>query len=179
VVELQLKKIECRLNVCTAPARLGVTQISGCGDGGAGAACSSLDAEGVAAGCTADETLLLVSTEDPARVLSLDWASGLLRKPPLGSADESSLPRQQYGAQLSGGEAVWGAGTLSEMRRNKMLESLSCGSDDAHRHLLFTGMEDPPKADGEIRVISDCHFRKTATEYDSKPGIKWLSCTEK
>jgi hypothetical protein len=31
----------------------------------------------------------------------------------------------------------------------------------------------------EHRVISDCHFRKTGTEYDRKPGIKWLSCTEK
>jgi hypothetical protein len=31
----------------------------------------------------------------------------------------------------------------------------------------------------ENRVISDCHFRKTGTEYDKKPGIKWLSCTEK
>jgi hypothetical protein len=30
---------------------------------------------------------------------------------------------------------------------------------------------------GPCRVISDCHFRKTATEYDRKPGIKWLSCT--
>ena len=29
------------------------------------------------------------------------------------------------------------------------------------------------------RVISDCHFGKTATEYDRKLGIKWLSCTEK
>jgi hypothetical protein len=29
------------------------------------------------------------------------------------------------------------------------------------------------------RAISDCHFRKTSTEYDRKPGIKWLSCTEK
>jgi hypothetical protein len=28
-------------------------------------------------------------------------------------------------------------------------------------------------------VVSDCHFRKTGTEYDGKPGIKWLSCTEK
>jgi hypothetical protein len=32
---------------------------------------------------------------------------------------------------------------------------------------------DPPT------VVSDCHFRKTGTEYDRKPGIKWLSCTEK
>ena len=32
---------------------------------------------------------------------------------------------------------------------------------------------------GAIRVISDCHFRKIATEYDRKPGIKWLSCTGK
>jgi hypothetical protein len=29
------------------------------------------------------------------------------------------------------------------------------------------------------RVISDCYCRKTATEYDQKTGIKWLSCTEK
>jgi hypothetical protein len=36
-----------------------------------------------------------------------------------------------------------------------------------------------PSGGGGLRVISDCHFRKTATEYDSKPGIKWLSCTEK
>jgi hypothetical protein len=32
---------------------------------------------------------------------------------------------------------------------------------------------------GADRVISDCHFRKTGTEYDRKSGIKWLSCTEK
>ena len=31
----------------------------------------------------------------------------------------------------------------------------------------------------EGRGKSDCHFRKTATEYDRKPGIKWLSCTVK
>jgi hypothetical protein len=29
------------------------------------------------------------------------------------------------------------------------------------------------------RVIPGCHFRKTATEYDSKPGVKRSSCTEK
>ena len=29
------------------------------------------------------------------------------------------------------------------------------------------------------RVIFDCHFRKAATDYDRKNGIKWLSCTEK
>jgi hypothetical protein len=34
-------------------------------------------------------------------------------------------------------------------------------------------------ADGAVRVVSDCHFRKTATEYDRKPGMKWLSCTAK
>jgi hypothetical protein len=28
-------------------------------------------------------------------------------------------------------------------------------------------------------IISDCHFRKTATEYYRKPGIKLLSCTAK
>jgi hypothetical protein len=37
----------------------------------------------------------------------------------------------------------------------------------------------PPAPRRAPRVISDCHFRKTGTEYDRKPGIKWLSCTEK
>jgi hypothetical protein len=32
---------------------------------------------------------------------------------------------------------------------------------------------------GAPRVISDCHFRKTATECDRKTAIKRLSCTEK
>jgi hypothetical protein len=27
--------------------------------------------------------------------------------------------------------------------------------------------------------ISDCRFRKTATEYDRKPGVTWLRCTAK
>ena len=39
----------------------------------------------------------------------------------------------------------------------------------------------PPRtaARGAGRVISDRHFRKTATECYRKTGIKWLSCTEK
>ena len=32
---------------------------------------------------------------------------------------------------------------------------------------------------GASRVISDCHFRKTATEHVRKPAIEWLSCTAK
>jgi len=32
---------------------------------------------------------------------------------------------------------------------------------------------------GPDRVISDCHFKKTGTEYDRKNGIKWLRCTAK
>jgi hypothetical protein len=36
-----------------------------------------------------------------------------------------------------------------------------------------------PRNAGARRVISDCHFGKTATEYDRKTGIKWLSCTDK
>ena len=33
-------------------------------------------------------------------------------------------------------------------------------------------------AHGELtRDTSDCRFRKAATDYDRKPGIKWLSCT--
>ena len=37
----------------------------------------------------------------------------------------------------------------------------------------------PAPARTAPRVISNCHFRKTGTEYDGKPGIKWLRCTEK
>ena len=37
----------------------------------------------------------------------------------------------------------------------------------------------PPRRRGCDRDKSDYHFRKTATEYDRKPGIKWLSCTAK
>jgi hypothetical protein len=37
----------------------------------------------------------------------------------------------------------------------------------------------PGRVEARRRVVSDCHFRKTATEYDGKPGIKWLSCTAK
>ena len=33
--------------------------------------------------------------------------------------------------------------------------------------------------DGGLRDKSDCHFRKTATDYDRKPGIKWLGCAVK
>jgi hypothetical protein len=34
-------------------------------------------------------------------------------------------------------------------------------------------------AAGMARDRSDCHFRKRATEYNRKPGIKWLSCAAK
>ena len=34
-------------------------------------------------------------------------------------------------------------------------------------------------AAGVPRGKFDCHFRNKATEYDSKLGIKWLSCTAK
>ena len=37
----------------------------------------------------------------------------------------------------------------------------------------------PILGSGDTRVISDCHFTKTSTEYDRKPGIKRLSCTKK
>jgi hypothetical protein len=57
---------------------------------------------------------------------------------------------------------------------------------DKIRHILFrreirTEYLKSEKVWGEraSRVTSDCHFRKTATEYDRKPGIKWLRCTAK
>jgi hypothetical protein len=39
--------------------------------------------------------------------------------------------------------------------------------------------QDKYPSEGEDRVISDCHFRKTGTEYDREPGIKRLSGTAK
>jgi hypothetical protein len=38
---------------------------------------------------------------------------------------------------------------------------------------------DAANARGADRDKSDCHFRKTATDYDRKPGTKRLSCTAK
>ena len=32
---------------------------------------------------------------------------------------------------------------------------------------------------GMARDKSDCHFRQTATDYDRRPGISWLSCAAK
>jgi ABC-type multidrug transport system fused ATPase/permease subunit len=49
---------------------------------------------------------------------------------------------------------------------------------DQHTVLFNASIRDNI-AYGVSRVRSDCHFRKTATEYDRKTGIKWLSCTEK
>jgi hypothetical protein len=59
------------------------------------------------------------------------------------------------------------------------------GASSAIRFLLenerdwFSGVGMTTTACGAIRVTSDCRFRNTGTEYDRKPGIKWLSCTEK
>jgi hypothetical protein len=36
-----------------------------------------------------------------------------------------------------------------------------------------------PSIDPPCRNRSDYHFRKKSTEYDRKPGMKWLSCTAK
>lgn len=74
---------------------------AGCQPGGlpGGEACTSLDSEGVAAGCTGDPSMVLVSTEGPADVLSVDAITGALR--PAGSPSA---------ADLSGGSSVWAAG---------------------------------------------------------------------
>jgi hypothetical protein len=56
------------------------------------------------------------------------------------------------------------------------------------RYIRLRGAVDPRGAEADAagapgwpRVIHvpDCHFRKTATEYDGKLGIKWLSGTAK
>jgi hypothetical protein len=43
----------------------------------------------------------------------------------------------------------------------------------------FTSGTEFDKGQGAARDTSDFHFRKTATEYDRKPGMKWLSFTAK
>ena len=105
--------------------------------------CSQLDAEGVAVGCSDDETLVLVSTEGPAAVLGVDASTGEVR------------PRATRGVSLLGGERVWapclGAGCPPILRPNKMLESLTCSAgDDAHPHIALVGLEDPMLADGPL-----------------------------
>lgn len=109
-------------------------------------ACTRMDAEGVAAGCTGDDTMVLVSTEGPAAVLGVDHRTGALR---YGNA-----------LNLSGGERAWarlpctGAGAGERcppavLRDNKMLESLTCARGDAtHPRVVITGAEEPPLADG-------------------------------
>ena len=124
------------------------TRDTRCPDG----ACINLDAEGVAAGCSDDESLLLVSTEDPADVLSLD-STGVLRV-----AAESPGGR---------GASVWapcvdGTGDCLSLQENKMLESLTClrdnsAADPAGRsHVAFTGFERPMSdTDGHTtRILS-------------------------
>ena len=102
--------------------------------------CTTLDAEGIAAGCLADESTLLVSTEGPADVLAVSETALLLLPDP---------------ADLSGGERVWapcmGSVCPALLRDNKMIESLSCGVDAAtQRRVVFAGFEDPMIADGAM-----------------------------
>ena len=109
--------------------------------------CTELDAEGVAAGCT-DDGSLLVSTEGPADVLSVD-STGVLR-----------------GRGGTEGASVWapcssGAGDCINLHQNKMLESLTClrdypAADLATRlsHVAFTGFERPMVSDGDTRIVA-------------------------
>ena len=81
-----------------------------------------------------------------------------------------------------------GLGRSADSSENVLIErcAISCGDD----HIAIkSGLDSfglavaKPSRNitvrGNTRVISDCHFRKTATEYDRKHGIKWLGCTEK
>ena len=107
-----------------------------------GGACTTLDSEGVAAGCTDDPSLVLVSTEGPADVLSVDAATGVLRATGSPTA-----------ADLSGGSSFWaGADGSDALGHNQMLESLTCSrggavADPAHPHVVFSGFENPAIAD--------------------------------
>ena len=113
------------------------TRDTRCPDG----VCINLDAEGVAAGCSDDENLLLVSTEDPADVLSLD-STGVLRVAPGSPGGRGA------------GASIWApcvdnTGDCLSLQGNKMLESLTClrdnsAADPARRsHVAFTGFERP------------------------------------
>lgn len=102
--------------------------------------CTPLDAEGIATGCLADQSTLLVSTEGPADVLAVSDTALLLFPDP---------------ADLSGGERVWapcvGSVCPALLRPNKMIESLSCGIDAAtQRRVVFAGFEDPMIGDGDM-----------------------------
>jgi hypothetical protein len=53
------------------------------------------------------------------------------------------------------------------------LSAMLCAAHGQDTRVLVTVLT------GDVRDKSDCHFRKAATEYDRKPGIKWLYCTTK
>ena len=68
------------------------------------------------------------------------------------------------------GDILFGCGPIQDVLTYPGQPKVSIAQDQV----------DACKATGlGARVISDCHFRKTDAEYDRKPGIKWLRCTEK
>jgi hypothetical protein len=73
-------------------------------------------------------------------------------------------------------EAVVLSGLLGPLPSEAQLRGLQ---ELLEQQRVLEAMLEERAAGARGRVISDCHFRKTATEYDRKPGIKWLSCTEK
>jgi hypothetical protein len=76
-----------------------------------------------------------------------------------------------------GGAAVRG---VAEAHCGSLVDIVSSGFDWMMA-MKGEGMviSHPALGEASTRVIPDCHFRKTATEYDRKTVIKWLSCTEK
>jgi hypothetical protein len=72
--------------------------------------------------------------------------------------------------------------TEAECARQSQGNEAYC-SDMGALYVYTTGCPDfameHSNRDGKDRDNSDCHFRKTATEYDRKPGMKWLRCTAK
>ena len=100
------------------------------------------------------------------------WRGIPFAEPPLGHGRwQSPQPKKQW-------EGVRPAKTPQQQcPQLDLLKGIYLGNEDC----LYLSVYAPRSctAEAPIRDKSDCHFRKTGTEYDRKTGIKRLSCTEK
>jgi hypothetical protein len=88
------------------------------------------------------------------------------------------LASRPTGGCTLAGSLTSGSGRVSP--RTRAATVLCCGT--AGTSMCTLGRARPGRATA-LRTpgsdVSDCHLRKTATEYDRKPGMKWLRCTAK